>query len=71
MIWFSLNNIILPILVCWYWGILELIIFLTVNFISIIYFETVNYIEHYGLSRKQIRKGIYEKVNIKHSWNAP
>jgi alkane 1-monooxygenase len=34
-------------------------------------FEAVNYIEHYGLERKLIGEGVYESVNIMHSWNAP
>eukprot|EP00347_Sterkiella_histriomuscorum_P018755 403344302 len=34
-------------------------------------FEAINYIEHYGLQRKQDQNGIYESVNITHSWNAP
>jgi len=34
--------------------------------------ETVNYVEHYGLLReKDPKTGLYEPVNIKHSWNAP
>ena len=33
--------------------------------------ESVNYIEHYGLRRKQLLDGSYEKVSIRHSWNAP
>ncbi len=32
--------------------------------------EVVNYIEHYGLRRKEIKPGKYEKVNELHSWNA-
>jgi alkane 1-monooxygenase len=38
---------------------------------SIVYFEAINYIEHYGLSRKKLPNGEYEKVTIRHSWNAP
>jgi alkane 1-monooxygenase len=33
--------------------------------------ETINYIEHYGLERKKLPDGEYEKVTIRHSWNAP
>ena len=33
--------------------------------------EIINYIEHYGLQRKKLPDGTYEKVNIRHSWNAP
>ena len=32
-------------------------------------FETVNYIEHYGILRKKDEDGIYEAVNKMHSWN--
>lgn len=38
---------------------------------AIIYLEAINYIEHYGLSRKQLPNGEYEKVTILHSWNSP
>lgn len=38
---------------------------------SINMLETINYIEHYGLQRKKLADGTYEKVTIKHSWNAP
>ena len=32
--------------------------------------ELVNYIEHYGLTRKHLGEGKYEHVQPKHSWNA-
>lgn len=32
--------------------------------------ETINYIEHYGLRRKLLSSGRYERVQPKHSWNA-
>ncbi len=32
--------------------------------------ETINYIEHYGLQRKQTAEGMYEKVRPAHSWNS-
>jgi len=32
--------------------------------------ETVNYVEHYGLSRKLRANGRYERVQPKHSWNS-
>jgi len=32
--------------------------------------ETINYIEHYGLERKKDENGVYESVNIMHSWNS-
>lgn len=41
-----------------------------VAFIGILLLETVNYVEHYGLRRKEIEPGIYEKVKPTHSWNS-
>jgi alkane 1-monooxygenase len=38
--------------------------------IGILLLETVNYIEHYGLSRKQIADGKYERTMPVHSWNS-
>lgn len=32
--------------------------------------EIVNYIEHYGIVRKEIAPGRYERVNPMHSWNS-
>ena len=33
-------------------------------------FESVNYIEHYGLLRKKLSSGRYERVQERHSWNS-
>jgi alkane 1-monooxygenase len=32
--------------------------------------ELINYVEHYGIMRKEIAPGKYERVNPLHSWNA-
>ena len=32
--------------------------------------EVVNYIEHYGLRRRRVGNGRYEKTDICHSWNS-
>lgn len=36
----------------------------------ILIYETVTYIQHYGLSRAKKDQYIYEKVNLSHSWNS-
>ena len=38
---------------------------------SIFYLEAINYLEHFGLQREKLPNGEYEKVTIRHSWNAP
>ncbi len=39
-------------------------------FIAILFLETVDYVEHYGLTRKHLGDGKYEHVKPHHSWNA-
>jgi alkane 1-monooxygenase len=58
------------LLIYWYFGTLALVGFLCSALIGILLLETVNYIEHYGLNRKEIAPGRFEKVQPYHSWNA-
>lgn len=76
---FSLNNeMVLAhliqlgfiVLIGFLFGPLILLYFLIAAFIGILLLETVNYIEHYGLSRKQTVAGSYERTMPKHSWNS-
>lgn len=32
--------------------------------------EIVNYVEHYGLHRRKLDNGRYERTNVRHSWNS-
>ena len=50
-----------------WWGVF---LFATQAFIAIFHLELVNYIEHYGLTRKHLGEGKYEHVQPHHSWNA-
>jgi alkane 1-monooxygenase len=45
-------------------------LFLYQAFIAIWQLELVNYIEHYGLTRKHLGDGKYEYVQPRHSWNS-
>jgi alkane 1-monooxygenase len=44
--------------------------FLAAATIGFLLLETVNYIEHYGLQRKQRTDGNYERTMPQHSWNS-
>ena len=50
-----------------WWGVF---LFATQAFTAIFHLELVNYIEHYGLTRKHLGEGKYEHVQPHHSWNA-
>lgn len=51
-------------------GPVALVGFLAAALIGILELETVNYLEHYGLMRKELRPGVYERVLPVHSWNS-
>ncbi|SMC62391.1 alkane 1-monooxygenase [Primorskyibacter flagellatus] len=51
-------------------GWLGLGLFLVQAGVAIWQLELVNYIEHYGLTRKHLGDGKYEHVKPRHSWNA-
>jgi alkane 1-monooxygenase len=50
------------------WALLPYVIAIAV--FGFLMLESVNYIEHYGLRRKQLPNGRYEKVGPRHSWNS-
>jgi alkane 1-monooxygenase len=52
------------------WGPVAAVSFAAQAFIAISLLETVNYIEHYGLVRRQIAPGRFEPVAAAHSWNS-
>ena len=51
-------------------GWLGLGLFIFQAFIAVWHLELVNYVEHYGLTRKHLGEGKYEHVKPHHSWNA-
>ncbi len=51
-------------------GALGLALFAFQAFIAIWQLELVNYVEHYGLERRQTAPGRFEPVGPHHSWNA-
>lgn len=62
------GGFIVLILVLFGW--LVTIYYLIAAAIGIMLLETVNYIEHYGLQRKRMADGKYERAMPVHSWNS-
>lgn len=54
----------------YFFGGLIVLYFIAAASIGILLLETVNYIEHYGLSRKLNENGKYERAMPHHSWNS-
>ncbi|MEO6190509.1 MAG: alkane 1-monooxygenase, partial [Saprospiraceae bacterium] len=70
MILFQLIQAIYLITIAYFLGAFCLFIALCFGIVSFLLLEAINYIEHYGLLRKEISIGVYERVNRLHSWNS-
>jgi len=51
-------------------GWLGAVFFLGQSFIAFTLLEIVNYLEHYGLHRRKLENGRYERTGPEHSWNS-
>jgi alkane 1-monooxygenase len=51
------------------WGWFGLVFFFGQSAIAILELEAINYIEHYGLRRREISPGTFESTTSQHSWN--
>jgi len=70
MIIYTICNLALLSLIYFFFGQFVLYCFIAAAISGILLLETVNYIEHYGLLRKQNENGRYERVKRNHSWNS-
>ncbi len=70
MIWSHLAQLLLLSIVVYAAGWNALLPFLLTAFVGILSLELVNYVEHYGLLRKQLPSGRYEPMSEQHSWNS-
>ena len=70
MLQVHLIQLIFVTLIFWLFGSTTTLYFLVAAAIGIALLETVNYIEHYGLQRKETAAGKYERAMPQHSWNS-
>ena len=56
--------------VAWWWGARGAAFLAVQAIVAFLLLETINYIEHYGLERRQLASGRYERVMPWHSWNS-
>ena len=70
MIIFQIVQLAYLFLVWYFGGFVLLLSAILIAIVGFLLLETVNYIEHYGLSRKKMENGRYERVQPWHSWNS-
>ncbi|WP_166253739.1 alkane 1-monooxygenase [Marinobacter salicampi] len=67
--WYSLSALALAACTLAF-GWLGAAFFLAQSFIAFTLLEIVNYLEHYGLHRRKLENGRYERTTPEHSWNS-
>lgn len=67
--WYSLSALVLVAFTIAF-GWLGAVFFLGQSFIAFTLLEIVNYLEHYGLHRRKLENGRYERTTPEHSWNS-
>ncbi len=70
MFWYAMLQVGYLTTIFLIFGTLGLIVALAAGVVGFLMLETVNYIEHYGLMRKKLPSGRYERVREVHSWNS-
>jgi alkane 1-monooxygenase len=70
MAWGTGIQLFLVLSIHLYFGPEATLAFLASAMIGALLLQSVNYIEHYGLVRKRLDNGGYEKVLPRHSWNS-
>ncbi len=70
MLLLQMLQVVFVVLIFLLFGWKVMLYYLAAALIGILLLETVNYIEHYGLNRKQMAGGKYERATAHHSWNS-
>lgn len=70
MIRFTAYHILLLVAITVFFGWMTMLYFALAAIMGFLLLETVNYIEHYGLSRKKVSANRYENTMPWHSWNS-
>lgn len=70
MVQFQIIQVLFVGFIYYLFGGFILLAFLLNASIAYVSFETVQYLEHYGLQRKKNEKGRHERVKAHHSWNS-
>lgn len=52
------------------WGASAALFFIGQSVMAFVLLEIINYVEHYGLHRRRLADGRYERVTHQHSWNS-
>ena len=67
--WYAISFLILTVFFVAL-GVKGAVFFLAVSWVSFTLLEVINYVEHYGLHRRKLANGKFERTTAAHSWNS-
>ncbi len=70
MLWWQVVQVAMLIAIAFFFGWFALLAFLGASLAGVLFLETVNYIEHYGLFRRPRADGRYDTMDGVHAWNS-
>jgi len=70
MLLFQIIQLLFVFAIYYFFGAISALLYTVAAFMGGLLLETVNYIEHYGLSRNTTSEEQYERVQPHHSWNS-
>ena len=70
MLWYTIIQPLYLIAIYYTFSYKTMVFATAIGVVSFLFLETINYIEHYGLRRKKLSSGRYERVKEIHSWNS-
>jgi alkane 1-monooxygenase len=70
ILWFTVVQLVYLLSIYLIFNYKVTVVALIAGIVGFLLLETINYIEHYGLKRKKMPSGRYERVSEKHSWNS-
>lgn len=70
LIWWHAVSVVFALASVLVFGWAGLVFYLGVSWMSFTTLEIINYVEHYGLHRRKLANGRYERTTPAHSWNS-
>ena len=70
MLWFTAVPVLIAVGFALAWGATSGAFFFVQSWMAFTLLEAVNYVQHYGLARRRLDSGTYERVGHGHSWSA-
>ena len=69
LISWNLVSLCIAVLYYFFFGLFGILFFIGQGFVALASHHLITYIQHYGLKRRKLDEGRYEKFSVSHAWN--